>query len=448
MRTVASKKIVILIVSTVSLLLFGACNSASSEPPEERISGDIKVTLLQQIDTQLVGSTQFAFGYVQNLSPGTFVVDTEQVFGGGAVTIEFDKGRSPYARGTWQYVDSNPIVPVDTRWIARLKVTCNEVGPGNWTYHVEGATSKDENLPTATDDRSRATVEETVECIAPITTPGQGDSVAIPSIKIDEKNYPVAQFVPLGDEDSGFFWSTETGQLVQYLSGEDDWIPNPDPENEGFGPVDDLAVDTVIVPIEEWEQFCDSVAQFAGSQPGDLYTFVLETCDETKVLQVSTDSTPAATASGSTTGTRPTATPTLRGVELVVLKIGDAHYYIHQFDHLRSPAIPAGEPGRYLCGDNQYAVHLAGLLNAARSFEYPDEPLENPDPTGCGFGMTESFTDTGPDAAPFDSVLQADFPKAKFTAKVIGEWCRRVLPDLAGQNNAIQNLCERNPPQD
>lgn len=261
---------------------------------------------------------------------------------------------------------------------------------------------------------------------------GTGDTYEV--LVINGNFYPVTQFTEevFGD---GTVYSTEPGQLIfsfdapgQPIVPSGDFVFEVDPGL--FDDATEVEKDTIQMQNSVIVPFCESVGE--RTTPDIVhYSPVRELCGEL----IEPNPAPA----------RPTATPATRGVLVTVLKIGDAHYYIHQFDHLRSPGLPNGDPGQYLCGDNQYAVHLAAFLTVARSFEYPDEPLEDPDVTGCGFGLTEEFADP---ESTHSSVLQADFPQVRFTAKVIGEWCRRVLPDLAGQNPAIQNLCERNPPQD
>ena len=106
--------------------------------------------------------------------------------------------------------------------------------------------------------------------------------------------------------------------------------------------------------------------------------------------------------------------------------------------------------GTYDCG-GEYAVHIGAPLTVIRSFERPGIAVTDPDPGGCGFGETIKFTTNNQVVDPANSVINPDFPEVRFTARVIGEWCRFVLQDLAasgGSNRAIENLCERNPPQD
>jgi hypothetical protein len=136
---------------------------------------------------------------------------------------------------------------------------------------------------------------------------------------------------------------------------------------------------------------------------------------------------------------RPTATPAKVGVRVEVIKIGHAHYYRYMFDETDSP-------DRYNC-NGDYSLHLAPPYQLARPFEYPDEALPDPDPEGCGFGRTSEFVKDGV-VVTSEGLIKPEFLEVRFTAKVIGEWCRRVLSDQDSQNRAVENLCKRNPPQD
>jgi hypothetical protein len=96
-------------------------------------------------------------------------------------------------------------------------------------------------------------------------------------------------------------------------------------------------------------------------------------------------------------------------------------------------------------------VHLVAAHPVARSFQNPDVAVPDPAPSGCGFGKTIEFTTNGRVVNPSTSALDPEFPRLRFTARVIGEWCRFTLQDLAAagtSNRAVENLCERNPPQD
>jgi hypothetical protein len=136
--------------------------------------------------------------------------------------------------------------------------------------------------------------------------------------------------------------------------------------------------------------------------------------------------------------------PTERGVEIEVIEIDGEHFYRYIFDLIGSPV-----GGRYSCGADEYATHL-GPVPVARSFQNPHIALPDPDPTGCGFGKTIDFTTNNQVVDQESSVLDPDFARLRFSARVIGEWCFYTLEDMkdAGTSHpAVENLCSRNPRQ-
>lgn len=150
----------------------------------------------------------------------------------------------------------------------------------------------------------------------------------------------------------------------------------------------------------------------------------------------------ATSTQGSSSGGGPSAV----GVVLEVIEIDGEHFYRHIFDVSDSPA-----SGRYTCGADEYATHLTSSHPVARSFQNPDVAIPNPDPSGCGFGRTADLISNEDLVNPSTSALQPEFEQLRFTARVIGEWCRYTLEDLessGGSSNAVENLCRRNPPQD
>ena len=126
-------------------------------------------------------------------------------------------------------------------------------------------------------------------------------------------------------------------------------------------------------------------------------------------------------------------------MQVEVVKIGDAHYYRYMMEE-------TGNRLEYEC-NNEYAMHISPPYSEIRSFEYPTEAKVDPDPSGCGFGKTSTFTVDGEVVTP-QGVVSPEFPKMRFTAKVIGEWCRHMGWDSKPQVRAVENLCNRNPPQD
>ncbi len=135
-----------------------------------------------------------------------------------------------------------------------------------------------------------------------------------------------------------------------------------------------------------------------------------------------------------------------RGVRLETVIIDGEHFYRYAFDLVDSP-----DSGRYSCGAGAYAAHVRLPLTVVRSFERPWIAVADPDPGGCGFGPTVEFTTNRRVVDPETSVIDPEFPEARFASRVIGEWCSYVLEDLRSlgtSNRAIENLCERNPQQD
>lgn len=137
---------------------------------------------------------------------------------------------------------------------------------------------------------------------------------------------------------------------------------------------------------------------------------------------------------------RPTATPATRGVRVQVVKIGDAHYYRYVME-------PTGNRQEYNCGDNDYGMHISPPYTEIRSFEYPKEALPNPDPTGCGFGPSTQFSVDGI-VIRERGAIALEYIDARFTAKVIGEWCREMGWKTKPQVPQVERLCTQNPPQD
>lgn len=293
------------------------------------------------------------------------------------------------------------------------------------------------------------------------------DGIAITTVKLGDGDYPVVQFVP---DDKGPITTLTLqpggGFAISIDSpDESDWLKDPDPDGFNFGKLSEAVVDTQFIPRAEWNRFCDSVidaftrnltnnaiAEACGvdisldnfcdgvDQDTEIahYSPVREFCEG--LVEPAPIPTSSANLAGGNSGQiRPTATPAKVGVRVEVIKIGDAHYYRYMMNETDSP-------GNYECG-GEYSMHIAQPYTEIRSFEYPDEPIIDLNPFGCGFGPTVDFTVDGEVVTP-QGVISPEFPEMRFTAKVIGEWCRQIKWDTEPQNRAVENLCQRNPPQD
>lgn len=331
-----------------------------------------------------------------------------------------------------------------------ISLTCETVGPGTYGVKFGGYSELGSIRSYYVSGDIGVTAADGVECVdpnapEPPTETAEDiieDDIFVTFITVGDNRYPISQFTfqPTADNNTYIVEITENQAVVSLDSpDETEWVASRDFIQHDGKTVEELGQETQLVSREVWNRFCDAIGD--AHEDGRANNAIAESCDiEIDWGESSHD--PYATPTLETSD-RPTATPAARGVLLSVIKIGDAHYYVHQLNPLGSPA-----SGEYTCGDNDYAVHLASPHTLARSFEYPDEPLSDPDPTGCGFGRTEEFITNDWVVNPSTSALEPEFPQVRFTARVIGEWCRRILADPGGVAIQVERLCDRNPPQD
>ncbi len=311
-----------------------------------------------------------------------------------------------------------------------LRVESGQIPRADWDRYCDAVLDayKIGLTNTATEEACKieTSLESSLPVAVPVGTGGIDGSYEV--LIIGGNSYPAEQFSHEVFGTSVVF-SAEPGQLIfsfdapgQPIVDVGTFIINPNPDL--FGDATEVQLDTIEIADSEIVPFCETVSEQTSPDLAH-YSPIRDFCDE----GLEPNPIPA----------RPTATPATRGVLVEVIKIDDAHYYRHIMEEI-------GNPAAYNCG-GEYSMHIAAPYTVAIPFEYPTEPKPDPDPTGCGFGRTALFSVDGL-VVRDNGVIKPEFLEVRFTAKVIGEWCRAMKWDTEPQVRAVENLCQRNPPQD